>query len=134
MPPCCCPADAPFLISLHYTYTAAHVLDQRTFNSPWWAWSTGWVLLVLILVCYPFAMCRGFVMKSKVGKTLSSFRSHWVTHHILILVFTPLLIVHSIPALPKGDVEGHSLTSSKAWLFLGKRDRHLVVLGAQHMW
>jgi hypothetical protein len=47
----------------------------------------------------------------------------------MILVFTPLLVVHSIPAAPK-DAEGAELTASKAWLFIGEQSTCCLTAGS----
>jgi hypothetical protein len=100
--------------------TGADALGGDKCSSCKWAWGSGWILVALILLAYPFAVFRGYLAGSRVGKALSSFSAFWFSHHVLILVFTPLLVVHSIPAIPKGDTEGTSLTASKAWLFIGE--------------
>lgn len=98
---------------------AALVLDGRKCTSRWWAWASGWVLVALIAINYPFALSRGCGPAScRIGKALGSFARFWFSHHVLILVFMPLLVVHSIPMAPKGDEEGGELIASKAWLFL----------------
>lgn len=118
----------PCFLVLVFAAADARVLESTPkCTSCTWAWASGWGLVVIILLTYPFAVFRGYLAGPKSGKTLSSFTNFWLSHHVLILLFTPLLVFHSIPALPKGDTEGGSLTSSKAWMFIGtcRRSHHV---------
>jgi hypothetical protein len=81
----------------------ARVLEGAKCTSCQWAWASGWGPVVLILLHYPLAVIRGRLAGQMLGRTLSSFTSFWLSHHVLILLFTPLLVLHSIPALPHSD-------------------------------
>lgn len=53
---------------------------------------------------------------TKLGKVLNNADYFWVTHHILILVFVPLAIMHSIkwtPGFPKTFAPTFQLTWTK---------------------
>ena len=92
------------------------------------AFVTGWVLVLLIVVAYPFA--TGWPKRSarlrgtKVGAALNSFTNFWLTHHLLIIVFPVVLIAHCV-GIPTSELLSEERSGQ---LFLRKANKMLLLL------
>lgn len=69
-----------------------------------WNYISGWVLVLLAVITFPFALRwprqAAWMKNTRLGKVLNNTSYFWMTHHILILVFIPVLIMHSIRFTP----------------------------------
>ena len=69
-----------------------------------WNYVSGWVLVLLAFVAYPFAMGwprkAAWCKNTAAGRLLNQQGAFWMTHHMLIVVFIPILILHSISFTP----------------------------------
>lgn len=92
------------------------------------AFVTGWVLVLLIAVAYPFA--TGWPKRSarlrgtRVGAALNSFTNFWLTHHLLIVAFPLVLIAHCV-GIPTSELLAEERS---AQLLLRKTNKMLLLL------
>lgn len=92
------------------------------------AFVTGWVLVLLIAVAYPFA--TGWPKRSarlrgtRVGAALNSFTNFWLTHHLLIIVFPAVLVAHCV-GIPTSELLSEERSVQ---LILSKANKMLLLL------
>jgi len=92
------------------------------------AFVTGWVLVLLIAVTYPFA--TGWPKRSarlrgtKLGAALNCFTNFWLTHHLLIIVFPIVLVAHCV-GIPTSELLAEERSGQ---LFLRKANKMLLLL------
>lgn len=86
---------------------------------------SGWGLFALAAITFPFALKwprqAPWLKDTKLGKLLNSKDCFWITHHILIIVFIPVAIMHSIkwtPGFVLDHLPAEQLKSTKFWYYM----------------
>ena len=69
-----------------------------------WNYVSGWLLVLLAAAAYPFALSwprkAKWCKRTAAGRLLNQQGAFWCTHHMLILVYIPVLVLHSISFTP----------------------------------
>lgn len=86
---------------------------------------SGWALFAMALVTFPFALRwprqAPWLKDTRLGKILNNPDLFWVTHHILIIVFIPGAVMHSIkwtPGFPSTHQPAFLMKYSKFFYYI----------------